>query len=33
MQILDEKINEYPEENWQRFKVIKSDDGFILERI
>jgi hypothetical protein len=27
------KPKEYPDENWQRFKVIKSDDGFILERI
>jgi hypothetical protein len=27
------KPKEYPEENWQRFQVIKSDDGFLLKRI
>lgn len=27
------KPKEFPRENWQRFQVIKSDDGFLLERI
>ena len=27
------KPEEYPTENWQRFKVIKSADGFLLKRI
>lgn len=27
------KPKEFPQENWQRFQVIKSDGGFLLERI